>query len=84
MTQPVGPIKYAPFEDLDAYSHRQILHFGVYPFGNIADYCAQVPYSSDKRDVFEKTGRECLRGKFSPLARGSFCYSKDEKANGLA
>ncbi|CAH0015566.1 unnamed protein product [Clonostachys rhizophaga] len=57
-TRPQGVIKYPPFEDLDREAYSQIQSFGIYPFGEIGQYCAHIPYSSDKKDVFEKTGRE--------------------------
>uniref|UniRef100_A0A0B7JH82 HTH APSES-type domain-containing protein n=1 Tax=Bionectria ochroleuca TaxID=29856 RepID=A0A0B7JH82_BIOOC len=57
-TKPQGVIKYPPFESLDREAYSQIQNFGIYPFGEIGQYCAHIPYSSDKKDVFEKTGRE--------------------------
>ncbi|CAH0048844.1 unnamed protein product [Clonostachys solani] len=57
-TRPQGVIKYPPFESLDREAYNQIQRFAIYPFGEIGLYCAHIPYSSDKKDVFEKTGRE--------------------------
>lgn len=45
-------------EELAAY-HQQ---FEVTPFGQIADYPRHIPYSSDKKDFYEKTGREGFDG----------------------
>lgn len=66
-TRPQGVIKYPPFESLDREAYSQIQSFGIYPFGEIGQYCAHIPYSSDKKDVFEKTGRESFHGKFAAL-----------------
>lgn len=59
---PPGPIKYPPYEDLDPDLQDLVLAFDVFPFGYIKQLCAHISYSSDKKDVFEKTGRESFHG----------------------
>ncbi|KAG9259240.1 transcription regulator HTH, apses-type DNA-binding domain-containing protein [Emericellopsis atlantica] len=53
-----GYYKFAPFEDLDEKAMRMIRPYKIYPFGEIGAYIAHIPYSSDKKDVMAKTGRE--------------------------
>lgn len=64
--RPQGPIKYPPFEKLDAIALNLMRPFNIYPFGEIAQYCAHIPYSSDKKDVYKKTGRESFNGMCTP------------------
>ena len=66
-TRPQGPINYPPHEALDEAAYNQMRPFNVYPFGQISHYCAHIPYSSDKKDVFEKTGRENFNGEENPF-----------------
>lgn len=61
-TKPQAPIKYPPFENLSETAHRAMAPFSVDPIGDIGRYCAHIPYSSDKKDVKEKTGRESFHG----------------------
>lgn len=63
-TVPQGPIKYPPYEDLEADQLQLVSVFDVKPFGQIRQWCAHISYSSDKKDVFEKTGRESFHGEF--------------------
>jgi hypothetical protein len=72
-TRPQGPIKYPPYEDLEAEHVQMVGAFSVMPFGQIRQWCAHISYSSDKKDVFEKTGRESFHGKdpFSILTKPS-------------
>ncbi|KFH47732.1 Transcriptional repressor-like protein [Hapsidospora chrysogenum ATCC 11550] len=67
-TRPQGPINYPPYEALDAEAFNEMRPFDVYPFGQIGHYCAHIPYSSDKKDVFEKTGRENFNGYWVPYS----------------
>ena len=57
-----GPINYPPFEDLDDGSLQAVLKFQVTPFGTIHESFQHIPYSSSKKDLFEKTGRESIEG----------------------
>lgn len=67
-TVPQGPIKYPPYEDLDANQLQMVSAFNIVPFGQIRQWCAHISYSSDKKDVFEKTGRESFHGKLPSFA----------------
>lgn len=58
-----GPVNFAPFEDVDQASYREVQRFQVSPFGQIRQSCDHIPYSSSKKDFFEKTGRESIEGK---------------------
>lgn len=64
---PQGPIKYPPYEDLDADQLQMVSVFNVVPFGQIRQWCAHISYSSEKKDVFEKTGRESFHGRLPSL-----------------
>lgn len=68
-TRPQGPIKHAPYEAVDEAALNLMRPFNIHPFGEISRYCAHIPYSSDKKDVFRKTGRENFNGKTSPTSR---------------
>ena len=58
--KPTGHIKYPPHENVDRASRKLMEPFEIFPLGEIGHYCAQVPYSSDKKDVKQKTGRDKL------------------------
>jgi hypothetical protein len=73
-----GYYKFAPFENLDERAMRMIQPYKIYPFGEIGAYTAHIPYSSDKKDVMAKTGREKFESQPIPawnhrpiLTRGS-------------
>lgn len=68
-SKPLGPINFAPFEEIDQASYREMCRFRVSPFGKIRQSCQHIPYNSSKKDFFEKTGRESIEGKgrASPL-----------------
>ncbi|KAH9428318.1 hypothetical protein MCOR27_010222 [Pyricularia oryzae] len=51
-------VNYAPFEDLDEPSLREVRRFQVRPFGSIRETSRHIPYNSGKKDFFAKTGRE--------------------------
>lgn len=61
--KPPGPINFAPFEEIDQASYREMCRFRVSPFGKIRQSCQHIPYNSSKKDFFEKTGRESIEGK---------------------
>lgn len=61
-----GPVNFAPFEDVDQVSYRELCRFRVSPFGQIRQSCEHIPYNSSKKDFFEKTGRESIEGTASP------------------
>lgn len=58
-----GLIRFAPFENVDEKSYRELSRFQVDLFGQIHEYCEHIPYNSSKKDFFEKTGRESIEGK---------------------
>ncbi|PHH86263.1 hypothetical protein CDD83_10490 [Cordyceps sp. RAO-2017] len=55
-----GPVKFPPFESVDAEAIREIARFQITPFGQIQQCCEHIPYNSTKRNFFEKTGRESI------------------------
>jgi hypothetical protein len=57
-----GVINFPPFEDLDEASLREVRRFQVRPFGSIQTTCERIPYNSNKKDFFSKTGREGFEG----------------------
>lgn len=59
----LGPINFAPFEEIDQASYREMCRFRVSPFGKIRQSCQHIPYNSSKKDFFEKTGRESIESK---------------------
>ncbi|KAK1252914.1 hypothetical protein MKX08_004101 [Trichoderma sp. CBMAI-0020] len=59
-SKPLGPINFAPFEEIDQASYREMCRFRVSPFGKIRQSCQHIPYNSSKKDFFEKTGRESI------------------------
>ncbi|KAL7784852.1 hypothetical protein V8C37DRAFT_343161 [Trichoderma ceciliae] len=58
--KPQGPVNFAPFEDIDQASYREMCRFRVSRFGQIRQSCEHIPYNSSKKDFFEKTGRESI------------------------
>lgn len=62
-SKPQGPVNFAPFEDVDQASYRELRQFHVRPFGQIRQSCEHIPYNSSKKDFFEKTGRESIEGR---------------------
>lgn len=58
-TTPTQPIKYGAYEDMgDDASMKLMKPFNIDPLGSIQQWCAHIPYSSDKKDLKAKTGRE--------------------------
>ncbi|KAL7915909.1 hypothetical protein GGI35DRAFT_10621 [Trichoderma velutinum] len=66
-----GLVNFAPFEDVDQASYREVQKFHVNPFGQIRQSCDHIPYSSSKKDFFEKTGRESIE-----VFKYEFCYNE--------
>ncbi|KAL7958802.1 hypothetical protein V8C34DRAFT_137593 [Trichoderma compactum] len=66
-----GPVNFAPFENVDQASYREVQRFQVSPFGQIRQSCDHIPYSSSKKDFFEKTGRESIE-----VFKYAFCYNE--------
>lgn len=61
-SRPRGPIVFPPYEKLDQDAMREISRFRVSPFGQIRQCCEHIPYNSNKKDFYEKTGRESIEG----------------------
>ncbi|KAL2754404.1 hypothetical protein ACRALDRAFT_1081455 [Sodiomyces alcalophilus JCM 7366] len=57
-SKPRGTINFYPFEHVDEATLREIMRFHVHPFGQIQNSCAHIPYNSEKKDFYIKTGRE--------------------------
>lgn len=59
-----GPVNFPPHESRDdEHLLRQHRKFQIYPLGRIMKQGARhIPYNSDKKDFFEKTGRTAFEG----------------------
>ena len=57
-----GEVNYAPFENFDEVTLHEIQKFQVFPIGKIRDYSRHIPYNSEKKSFWEKTGRESFEG----------------------
>lgn len=66
-SKPLGPINFAPFEEINRASYQEMCRFSVSSFGKIRQSCQHIPYNSSKKDFFEKTGRESIEGKGAAL-----------------
>ncbi|OAP56439.1 hypothetical protein AYL99_09618 [Fonsecaea erecta] len=53
-----GECRYPPDEYQDELLEAKHQMYGVYPIGDIATYPRHIPYNSEKRLFWEKTGRE--------------------------
>ncbi|KAI9804183.1 MAG: hypothetical protein M1825_001585 [Sarcosagium campestre] len=54
-----GVVRYPPHENIDdEVMLREIEKAQVMPFGSIAEYARHIPYNSDKKGFFGKTGRD--------------------------
>lgn len=82
---PKGPVNYPPYECSEEsvclnYQQRQELAeqhraFKIWPDGSpeekIANYVRHIPYSSEKKDFLNKTGRDAFDGKLVPATSSS-------------
>ncbi|RDA82938.1 hypothetical protein CP532_0379 [Ophiocordyceps camponoti-leonardi (nom. inval.)] len=55
-----GPVRFPPFEQVDAGAMREVAKFQISQFGQIYQYSQHIPYNSTKRNFYEKTGRESI------------------------
>lgn len=63
--RPDGPIKYRAYENYSDRASIQLMEpYNIQNFGHIESFAAHIPYSSDKKDLKLKTGREKLEGMF--------------------
>ncbi|KAF2739651.1 hypothetical protein EJ04DRAFT_540537 [Polyplosphaeria fusca] len=56
-----GIVNYPPYEvgdDQELAAHHR--RFRIHPSGNIADFRRHIPYTSDKKEFTEKTGRQAF------------------------
>lgn len=62
-----GEVRYPPCADpVEATMAEEHAKFSLYPpVDEIADYPRHIPYSSEKKSLMEKTGRESFEGMFS-------------------
>lgn len=63
-----GEVRYRPCADqVEATMMEEHAKFSIYPpIDEIADYPRHIPYSSEKKSLMEKTGRESFEGMFFP------------------
>ncbi len=57
-----GECRYPPYEEQDDLLLAEHQKYGVYPVGEIALYPRHIPYNSEKKLFWEKTGRESFEG----------------------
>jgi hypothetical protein len=57
-----GECRYPPDEYQDKLLEAKHQMFEVYPMGDIATFPRHIPYSSEKKLFWEKTGRESFEG----------------------
>lgn len=60
-----GEVRYPPCEERDEMLAEQHRLFQIHPMGCIADFPRHIPYSSEKKSLMEKTGRESFEGMLS-------------------
>ncbi|EPS33126.1 hypothetical protein PDE_08088 [Penicillium oxalicum 114-2] len=53
-----GELRYPPCEDRTPFLEEEHRKANLTPFGNIADFPRHIPYSSEKKTFWEKTGRD--------------------------
>jgi hypothetical protein len=61
------PIRYPPWESFDAKTVSEMKKFSIYPLCRIANFHRRIPYNSEKKRLFQKTGREAFEGSNSFL-----------------
>ena len=59
-----GEIRYPPCEYQDAELAAAHAAFMIHPMGHISEYPRHIPYTSEKKAFFEKTGRESFEGTY--------------------
>lgn len=72
--EPKAPISFLPYEvRSDPEVSEQLDHYLVLPdstMGLFREYARHIPYSSSKKDFFQKTGLHSLNGKSVILVHG--------------
>lgn len=64
--RPVGQVNFPPHHPDSESLRRELQRFVIYPPKGISRYPRHIPYSSDKKRFFAKTGREAFEGRKSP------------------
>lgn len=59
-----GELRYPPHEERTPLLEEEHRKADLKPFGNIADYPRHIPYQSDKKSFYGKTGRDSFHGKY--------------------
>ncbi|KAL8989600.1 MAG: hypothetical protein Q9177_001553 [Variospora cf. flavescens] len=62
--KPQEEVRYWPCEHQGRHIAAEHQRFKLYPIGHITEYCKHVPYRSEKKPVFTKTGREVFQYTF--------------------
>jgi hypothetical protein len=57
-----GEVRYPPCEERDEMLAEQHRMFNIHPMGYISEYPRHIPYSSEKKTLMDKTGRESFEG----------------------
>lgn len=59
-----GQVRFAPHEISDSRILEEMQKLNVYPLplAKIADFSRHIPYNSDKKRLYEKTGRDAFEG----------------------
>lgn len=58
----VGVVAFPPYEVFDSDLVKHIKEFKILPASAIASYPRHIPYSSDKKEFLNKTGRDSFEG----------------------
>ena len=68
-----GRIDYAPWQDYDQETLHELQGFNIHPLGKITNFRRHIPYNSEKKAFWEKTGRDAFEGNtVSPRAATTF------------
>jgi hypothetical protein len=70
-----GECRYPPDEFQDELLEAKHQMFEVYPIGDIATYPRHIPYNSEKKLFWEKTGRESFEGTCAEIV---YCHRTDQ------
>jgi hypothetical protein len=56
-------IRFPPFDNLSMAALHEARRFGIESAGKVSSNKRHVPYESDKKDFFKKTGRKSFESK---------------------
>jgi hypothetical protein len=57
-----GEVRYPPWESYDSTCEAELNKFSVYPMGRMKRFPRRIPYNSEKKDFYGKTGRGAFEG----------------------